>query len=83
MSAGSSLPIPCSEPVATGRPPYPNRQRERTQNPRSVRSSRTGGTVSGVTSAQGYDPDHESEPLVFAFRGGLRVGERDASMPSW
>src|ERR671920_1984609 len=27
-----------------GTPPYPNRQRERIQNPRSVRSSRTGGT---------------------------------------
>src|SRR3954463_9109483 len=29
---------------APGAPPYPNRQRERIQNPRSVRSSRTGGT---------------------------------------
>ena len=34
----------CGQPGHTGTPPYPNRQRERIQNPRSVRSSRTGGT---------------------------------------
>ena len=61
MSAATSLPIPCEGSRSmTGRPPYPNRQRERTQNPRSVRSSRTGGTCTTVTSPQGYGPIHET-----------------------
>ena len=43
-------------------PPYPNRQRERTQNPRSVRSSRTGGTVEGCPSPPGGRPRAECPP---------------------
>lgn len=37
-------------PLQAGTPPYPNRQRERIQNPRSVRSSRTGGTAASSSS---------------------------------
>ena len=46
VGAARTSPLGCSDSRrATGTPPYPNRQRERIQNPRSVRSSRTGGTV--------------------------------------
>src|SRR3954454_18246124 len=55
QSSLSTHPVPrrCCAPrrypalgrTPSGAPPYPNRQRERIQNPRSVRSSRTGGTL--------------------------------------
>ena len=46
VGAGATSPLGCvGQRRAPRHAPYPNRQRERIQNPRSVRSSRTGGTL--------------------------------------
>src|SRR3954453_17802667 len=57
-------PLPCWRPGPPGAPPYPNRQRERIQNPRSVRSSRTGGTLTWRSS--GSHRHHLPSPTCLA-----------------
>src|SRR4051812_3281679 len=78
LSAGAVLPPPARVHCTTsGGPPYPNRQRERIQNPHSVRSSRTGGTLP----ASIRSPDRSRSARANAGTGGQPLVREDVARP--